>query len=194
MLLIRNDRKPYISSQMSLLIDKRNFLLSRSQRNDDLFIKKQIQILEEDISKIQSQENWSQIKQIFSTFADHPDKVNINAMWKALSKFNKFDQCPPIAKIGHNGELVTNAFNLKELLSKEYKDRLRTRKTRPDMQDLRSRRKDIFEKCLQVSKSNKINDFSDSDVKIALSNLKNNKSRDPDGFINVNIQKRNNWV
>ena len=43
---------------------------------------------------------------------------------------------PPTAKKNHKGKLITGPSELKKLLAKEYKERLRSRPARPDMKEM----------------------------------------------------------
>ena len=66
----------------------------------------------------------------------------------------------------------------------EFKDRLRTRPTRPDMEIVRSLRGRILEMCLKISEKHRLPDFSMTDLLKSMSNLKNNNSKDPQGLVN----------
>ena len=63
---IKNNLKPKINVHISSLINKRNSLLLRAQKSED--VKQQIQELEENIYRIQSEEKWIQIKNDFHPF------------------------------------------------------------------------------------------------------------------------------
>ena len=70
------------------------------------------------------------------------------------------------------------------MLAKEYKDRLRSRPYRPDLLEVKKRKKRIFELKLKLSRSRKSSDWTVKDLEFALAKLKNNKSRDYYGYIN----------
>ena len=90
----------------------------------------------------------------------------------------------PIAKRNHKGNLVSNPSDIKKLLAKEYKQRLRSRPIRPDLGDLKERRKEIFAMHLKLAEETKSLPWKMSDLVKALGDLKNNKSRDHAGYVN----------
>ena len=69
-------------------------------------------------------------------------------------------------------------------MAKEYKERLRTRPMRPDFKIFENKKKKIFEMKLKIAEANKSPPWKMCDLEAALSNLKNNKSRDYEGYIN----------
>ena len=88
-------------------------------------------------------------------------------------------------KLIYNGKRVV----LRKILAKEYKQRLRDRPLRPDLGDLRERRNEIFEMQLQLAESVKSQPWKMSDLEKALSDLKNDKSRDHVGYVNEIFKK-----
>ena len=74
--------------------------------------------------------------------------------------------------------------DLKNLLAKEYKERLRTRPVRYDLKDLEKRKKSIFQFKMSLAKSKTSEVWTMLDLEGALGDLKNNKSRDDEGLIN----------
>ena len=77
----------------------------------------------------------------FKKFNDNPENVNITEMWKALKKVcPKFKSNVPVAKKDFKGKLITEPKEIKKLLAKEYKQRLRNRPTRPDFYEIKNRK------------------------------------------------------
>ena len=106
-------------------------------------------------------------------------------MWKTLKKlWPKCGNSLPTAKQNHKGKIIYGPNELKKLLAKEYKERLRMRPIRPDLLNLKTRRKHIFEMKLKLALAKKSVHWKMSDLEIALAYLKKNKSRDNEGFIN----------
>ena len=79
---------------------------------------------------------------------------------------------------------MTGPKDLKNLLAREYKDRLRSRPVRPDLVSLKKRRRKIFRMKMKLAQKRTSPDWTMADLDIALSNLKNNKSRDHEGYSN----------
>ena len=82
------------------------------------------------------------------------------------------------------GKIVTGPREIKNVLSKEYKDRLRSRPVRPDLQAMKKRKDSIFTMKMKLAEAKPSPEWTIEDLEKALSNLKNNKSRDFEGLIN----------
>ena len=174
--------------EVNNLINERNKLINKSDEPDN---RKRIETIDELISKVEAEENRNKIVNQFKYLNDSSENVNINQVWKQLKKlWPKTGVCLPTAKKNHRGKLVSGASELKILLAKEYKERLRSRPVRPDLIGMQSIRKRIFEIKMILSKRKASKKWKMSDLELALAQLKNNKSRDNDGFINE-IFKRN---
>ena len=61
----------------------------------------------------------------------------------------------PTAKRNHRGKLVTGAREIKTLLAKEYKERLRSRPVRPDLVQIKERKRKIFQLKIKKAESRK---------------------------------------
>ena len=90
----------------------------------------------------------------------------------------------PIAKYNHKGVLITDSEEMKKMLILEFKERFRTRPERPDLFGLKERKEKIFDILYKKAFEVKCRDFSMSDLEKAMSDLKNKKSHDPQGYIN----------
>ena len=68
--------------------------------------------------------HYDSIKEHFEKFKDDPEKVNIQEIWKTMSKL--WPKCGinvPTAKINHVGKMVSAPSELKALLAKEYREK-----------------------------------------------------------------------
>ena len=90
----------------------------------------------------------------------------------------------PTAKRNHKGKIVSAPGELKKLLAKEYKDRLRTRPFRPDMKTMKMSKEKNFKLKMRLAKRNVSSEWTMDQLDAALDNLKRNKSRDSEGLIN----------
>ena len=79
---------------------------------------------------------------------------------------------------------MTGGREIKNLLIKEYKERLRLRPMRPDLVRMKVMKKKIFKLKMKLAGARKSKEWIMSDVDLALAQLKNNKARDNDGYIN----------
>ena len=147
--------------------------------------KENIDAINQDISNLEVQENRNLIMKHFKTFSEDPEKVNLTQMWKNMKKiWPKFGSNLPTAKKDHNGKIITDPKSLKSLLVKEYKERLRTRPTRPDFAESEKFRNMIFNLKIKMASKNKSPDWSRADLEKALRYLKKGKSRDNQGLLN----------
>ena len=90
----------------------------------------------------------------------------------------------PTAKNNHKGEVVTGPNDIKNVLAKEYKDRLGSRPIRPDLETMKERKEKLFEMKLAIAENNPSHEWNISDLEKALAHLKNKKAIDYEGFIN----------
>ena len=90
-------------------------------------------------------------------------------MWKNMRKiWPKFGSNLPTAKKDHNDKIITDPKELRILLAKEYKERLRTRPTRPDFDESEKFKNMIFNLKMKIASSNNSPDWSVADLEKAL--------------------------
>ena len=181
---IRIDKKKPIKINPKIvnLVDQRNKLRKKYKNVEE---SKEIQKIEKEISCLEADENSELIMKNFKRFSENPENVNLQEVWKVLKTIGpKYTSPIPIAKRNFKGKLESNPAEIKKLLAQEYKQRLRSRPIRPDLGDLKERRKEIFEMHLKLAEGIKSTPWKMSDLDKALSDLKNNKARDPAGYIN----------
>ena len=175
-------REKALDPKISNLVDQRNELAKK--QNDPEYDEK-LNILENEISKMEAEENREMIMKQFKKFSDNPEAINLQEMWKVLKNIGpKFKSSVPIAKKNHKGELVSHPKEIRKLLGKEYKQRLRNRPMRPDLGDIETRRNKIFKMKLKLAEGHSSPPWKMPDMEKALKGLKNNKSRDHEGYIN----------
>ena len=141
--------------------------------------------IEKTIANMEAPENREFVKESFQNFSEDLEAINLQEMWKVLKKISpKHGKAIPIAKRNHKGKLISSPKEIKKLLGKEYKQRLRPRPTRSDLGDIKRRRQSIFDMQLKIANANKSSPWAMSDLDTALKGLKNNKSRDHAGYVN----------
>ena len=176
----KQNLKP-LNPELLNLINERNKLIMDENVEDEM----KIEEISEKICDIEAFENREIIMKNFESFSQDPEKINMQQMWKLNKKL--WPKCGvqlPIAKKNHQGKMVSHPGALKKLLSKEYRNRLRKRPVRPDLSDMRVRRSKLFKLKMKYAGSQKSPAWSMSDLEIALKNLKRNKSRDFEGYLN----------
>ena len=136
-----------VNKELADLIDKRN-KIAKSNENEDL-----LEAMNCKISDMEAQENWKKLSKQFNELSDNPDNINLTKMWKILNKLvPKVGYELPTAKKNHKGKLISGAKNLKILLLNEYKQRLRNRPVRPDLEPIRKRKNKIFNLKMKLAK------------------------------------------
>ena len=174
----KRSMKP-LNSTMAKLINLRNKL----RKNKGASI--EIDCLNEMIADEEAKINREKIVGNFKQLSEDPERINLQSMWKKMKKlWPKEGVTVPTAKRNHKGKIVSGPREIKEVLAKEYKDRLRSRPIRPDLKDMDERKNKIFDMKLKIAEDNPSQDWNMGDLEKALADLKNNKSRDFEGLIN----------
>ena len=174
----RRSLKP-LSKKLAGLIDERN----QSVRNGALST--EIEQINLSIAEVEAAENREKIIKQFKYFSENPENIEMQKMWKCLKNIcPKVKPVLPSAKRNFKGKIISGKKEIKILLAKEYKNRLRTRPTRHDFISTRLRRERIFKLKMRLSKYRKSAPWTMKDLESALGDLKRNKSRDFEGLVN----------
>jgi hypothetical protein len=173
-----------VSTDVSKLIDLRNTLLGNNGPESE------IENLNDAISDMEAETNRNNIVNQFKSIGSDQENVNLSQVWKLLDKLcPKLAPSLPTAKKDHSGKIISESEELNKLLSKEYKERLRTRPLRPDFRHLDRRRRRIFKMKMKIAEATSSKLWTMSDLEAALRDLKTDKSRDPEGLINEIFKK-----
>ena len=179
---IRSKNVKPLKAPLVKLINQRNVLINR---NEGIVNTIELEGVTKRIAELEAEENRNKIFQHFKFYSDNPEQINMQQMWKLMKQmWPKVGLTLPVAKKNHKGKIVSGPMEIKKLLAREYKDRLRSRPVRPDLKNMKVRRKIIFKLKMKLASMKQSPDWSMADLDLALSNLKNNKSRDPNGYIN----------
>ena len=184
---IKKNKLISVNPKFSKLIDERNALLKDCDNPDD---KRKLDKLNIEIASIEAEENRGKLMENFKYFSDNPEKIDMSKMWKLMKKlWPKHGNNLPTAKRNHKGKLVTGAREIKSLLGKEYRERLRSRPLRPDLLAMGRNKRKIFQLKMKLAERRESPDWTMNDLDKALGKLKNNKSRDFEGYINEIFKK-----
>ena len=195
---VKRKRKIQVNQEISKLIQRKNLIKSEFCKkctiNNEFECqfcgkntsktKDQIEFIDRQISNLEAEENRRKILENFKHYSDNPEQINMGKMWKLLKKIWPKHKSISTAKRNHIGKIISRPKEIKILMSKEYKERLRRRPIRPDMKELMEKRQNIFQYKLKIAKNNKSPEWNMKDLDIALAKLKNNKSRDFEGLSN----------
>ena len=177
---IRKKKQIKVNKEISELIKKRNEIQNSIYDES----KNEIDEINTRISDIEASENRMKILKNFKYFSDNPETINMSEMWKILKRTWPKYSTQQIAKRNHKGRIISRSNELKQLIAKEYKERLRLRPTRPDLETILKRKNEIFRMKMKLAEAKKSPDWTMKELNEALSNLKNGKARDPEGYAN----------
>ena len=173
-----------IDKRICDLINKRNALVKSKASGEE------IENIDMIIADREASYNREKIMKNFRSFSENSENIQMNKMWKLMKNLcPKIKPIPPTAKKNFKGKLISTKEGLKSLLANEYKNRLRTRPLREEYKSLKLRRKKIFEMKMSLAKSRQSEQWTMRDLERALADLKNNKSRDFEGYINEIFKK-----
>ena len=154
--IISNNIKP---SSASKLINIRNSLIIAKKEDSEEFKKITIEIAD-----ILAEESKSKAYR-FRKFCDQGNTLNVTEMWKLKKKLWPKKKCAlPVAKRNHQGKMVSSPHDLRSLLLKEYKERLRTRPCHPDMKVIKPFRNKLIKIKLKVARQNQTKPFKMQDL------------------------------
>ena len=99
-------------------------------------------------------------------------------------KYPKIAHAIPVGKKDRSGNLITNHEGLKHLYLETYIHRLRNRQMKPKLEDLKLMKNELFNIRLELSKCITSEPWVMKDLNRALKDLKQDKARDPNGWVN----------
>ena len=104
-------------------------------------------------------------------------------MWKFKKKiWPKNKESIPTGKVYHQRELVSSPSDIKNLLTKEYIERLRPRPSHPEFENVDSLKKESLKAKLKEATERKSSPWTLKELDNVLCRINANKSRDPHGF------------
>ena len=167
---IRSKNVKPLKALLVKLINQRNVLINR---NEGIVNTIELEGVTKRIAELEAEENRNKIVQHFKFYSDNPEQINMQQMWKLMKQmWPKVDPTLSVAKKNHKGKIVSGPKEIKKLLAREYKDRLRSRPVRPDLKNMKVRRKIIFKLKMKLASMKQSPDWSMADFDLALFNLK----------------------
>ena len=98
---------------------------------------------------------------VVKTLEEISENGNINGsgrkkLWKVLkNKYPKISQPTPVAKIDNKGNLITKHQDLKKLYLKTYKQRMRSRPIKEELDDFKKLKENLFHMRLKLAEEKK---------------------------------------
>ena len=128
------------------------------------------------IAETEAAENRENILKQFQYFSENPENIEMQKMWKCLKSIcPKVKPSLPSAKRNFKEEIISGRKEIKNLLAKEYRNRLRTRPARPEFLPTILRRKRIFDIKMSLAQLRKTPPSTMKDLESALCDLKRKK-------------------
>ena len=163
----RKNIKP-LEAPLNNLIDERNNLAQKPADN-----KQKLEEVTNRIAEIEATENRKKIVDNFKHLSENPEQINLSKLWQIFKKMSpKSFNSLPVAKQNYKGKIISNPKELKTLLAREYKDRLRSRPIRPDLIQLKMRKRKIFKMKMKLAECRRSPLWKMSDMDLALFILK----------------------
>ena len=150
-------------------------------------IQERIDIIEDEIGEEVASENYRIVLESIENLGDGQDLNGLERqkLWKILkNKFPKNANAVPVGKKNSAGKVITEHEELKHLYLKTYKQRLRSRPMKNDLEGLKELKEELFEERLKIASEKKTKPWTMAHLESVLKGLKKNKARDPNGWAN----------
>ena len=152
---IRIRKGKLLCSKADILIKKRN-ALKKKQDDEKTNCEEDGKLLELEklIGDIHAEEGREKALK-FKQFSAQNGSVSVHEMWKLKKKlWPKNRETIPTGKFNHQGRLVTCPQDIKNVLTKEYRERLRPRPSHPDFKNIDVLKKESFKVKLEKATNN----------------------------------------
>ena len=144
----------------------------------------EIRVIDEEIAKICSAEKITEVRRHISELSNENGRISQMTMWKVKQKVCPKTVDPPMAKLDVHGNLVSDPQTLKQLYQETYVHRLRKRNIIADYCEIEPLRNLLFSLRLSLSRTQRSEPWSKSQLWTVLKSLKVGKSSDCMGFVN----------
>ena len=182
---IQNSENSLIKERIDLKKDMKSKTVDEEMK---LKIEERIKQIEEDIgNKVVDEYHKEIIETIEGLGGDQTalDGAGRKQLWTLLKrKFPKIQSSFPVGKKDHKGNLITNHEGLKKLYLRTYVNRLRNRPIKKGFEELKDLKESLFKLRLKLCGDNKSNPWEMKHLEAAIKELKKDKSRDPNGWLN----------
>ena len=154
------------------------------RNKSDELSKNKLIIVEEKLANLCSQSNYIKINEEISDFKCEEGGINVGKLWKLKKKLSPICREPPTAMVNKEGKLLTSPKQIEALAIEIFEDRLKNKPINENLSKMKKNKDDLCKLRLKFAKNNKTPDWTMKELNLVLKHLKNNKSRDPFGYIN----------
>ena len=150
---------------------------------DDAKSKTELNKVMKDIAD-KSEENFNKLKIELAKLKPGNNKFQSKQLWQLRKKLCPRTVDQPSAMNDKHGNLLTSEDAITNRAIEAYTERLSKNEINHDMKELEKDTDTLCEIRLSTSKINTTDEWTLDDLKTALKQLQNDKSRDPEGFAN----------
>ena len=180
---IRITEKP--SKEVEDLFDRRKRLRNKT---DEISIR-DLKNVEMRLAELCADSNYSKIMEEISDIKCEEGGVNVGKLWKLKKKLSPTCRDPPTAMLNKEDLLLTSPQQIKELAVEVFKERLADRQINGQLSELKKNKDKLCYLRLDIARKNITPNWTMKELDKVLIYLKNNKSRDPYGYINELFKK-----
>ena len=148
--------------------------------------KKELDEVERELADLYAEDYYNTIFKETNQMDSDEGGVSIgNKLWKLKKQiFQKVSEPPTAMLDPKSGNLLTSQKGIEKASIEVYKDRLRNREIKPNLQHIKNDKEILSQKILNIASKNVTPDWTMENLEKVLKNLKKDKSRDPNGLIN----------
>ena len=141
--------------------------------------------IDQKIANLVQDKNWRKVWENFQEIASSETSVSTLGMWRKLKKtFPKVSAAVPTGVRDHKGRIITGTPAIKRIILRKFEQRMRRRPAIPAIKEIMQLKQQNARRIIKICRNVKTLPWTESEMKIVLKSLKNNKCRDPAGLIN----------
>ena len=176
--------KPKLNTKIDQLFRRQRELKKKTDKESQ----KELKDVEEDLADKMAEDLYNIVKEEVKLVESDEGGFNSGHLWRLKSKLRKKINNAPTAMNDKNGNLVTTSEGLKKLAMDHFKEVLRNRPIKPELEKYKGEREKLCEERIKIASKNITPDWNEDDVKYVINKLKKKKSRDPLGYSNELVQ------
>ena len=169
-----------INKEVEKLFSKRKQLRSKT---DDLS-KSELKKVEDKLAEMCAESNYTKIVEEIADIKCEEGGVNVGKLWKLKKKLSPTCRDPPTAMLDNEGNLLTSTKQINDMAVEVFSERLKNRQIKDQLTELKKNKEKLCQLRLDMARRNVTPDWTMTELEKVLKSMKNNKSRDPFGYIN----------
>ena len=134
--------------------------------------KAKLKEIEEELASKMSEDLFNIVKEEVKHVESDEGGFNSGHLWKIKNKLKPKNKSPPTAMVNKEGQLITSNEDIKEAAMDHFKEVLKNRPIKPDLQEYKAEREKLCDKRLKIASKNITPDWSAEAVKNVIKKLK----------------------